>query len=98
MNSPTTSYTQGYTGSLPSIPAVDADLPPPPDPALDPSGYLRSIYAVRQRSRFVLDAALKDQLTNFTVDMSKFPEVADYVVSIIKVKGFGLQCRGGRVC
>ncbi|KAI5844176.1 hypothetical protein BZA05DRAFT_410148 [Tricharina praecox] len=84
MNSPTTSYTQGYTGSLPSIPAVDADLPPPPDPALDPSGYLRSIYAVRQRSRFVLDAALKDQLTNFTVDMSKFPEVADYVVSIIK--------------
>jgi len=80
MNSPTTSHAQVYAGSLP------ADLPPAPDPALDPSGYLRSIYAVRQRSRFVLDAALKDQLTNFTVDMSKFPDVADYVVSIIKVR------------
>jgi hypothetical protein len=33
----------------------------------------------------VLDAALKDQLTNFTVDMTKFSDVAEYVVSIIKV-------------
>ena len=65
------------------IPAVD--LPPAPDPGLDPSGYLRSIYAVRERSRFVREAALRNQLTNFTVDMDKFSDVAEYVVSIIKV-------------
>lgn len=68
---------------LPPIPAVD--LPPAPDPGLDPSGYLRSIYAVRERSRFVREAALRNQLTNFTVDMDKFSDVAEYVVSIIKV-------------
>lgn len=39
---------------------------------------------MRERSRFVLDAALKNQLTNFTVDMTKFSDVAEYVVSIIK--------------
>jgi hypothetical protein len=86
MKSPTPS-TPGFASSayLPSIPAVD--LPPAPDPGLDPAAYLRSIYAVRDRSRFVLDAALKDQLTNFTVDMTKFSNVAEYVVSIIKVCG-----------
>jgi hypothetical protein len=85
IKSPTSSH-PGFSSSahLPSIPAVD--LPPAPDPGLDPSGYLRSIYAVRERSRFVLDAALKNQLTNFTVDMSKFSDVAEYVVSIIKVR------------
>ncbi|KAI5813545.1 hypothetical protein BZA77DRAFT_117220 [Pyronema omphalodes] len=67
---------------LPPIPQVD--LPPAPDPHQDPSAYLRSIYAVRERSRFVVEAAQKNQLTNFTVDMSKFPDVAEYVVSIIK--------------
>lgn len=78
---PRTSY--GTTASsLPSIPQID--LPPAPDPAIDPSGYLRSIYAVRERSKFVLQAALKNQLTNFIVDMDKFSDVAEYVVSIIK--------------
>lgn len=68
---------------LPAIPSIE--LPPAPDPGLDPSGYLRSIYAVRERSKFVIQAALKNQLTNFTVDMEKFKDVAEYVVSIIKV-------------
>lgn len=68
---------------LPAIPSIE--LPPAPDPGLDPSGYLRSIYAVRERSKFVIQAALKNQLTNFTVDMDKFKDVAEYVVSIIKV-------------
>ncbi|KAF8250615.1 DUF1688-domain-containing protein [Wilcoxina mikolae CBS 423.85] len=72
----------GGSSGLPSIPAVE--LPPAPDPALDPSGYLRSINAVRERSKFVIDAALKNQLTNFTVDLEKFNDVAEYVVSIIK--------------
>jgi hypothetical protein len=70
---------------LASIPAA-VDIPPAPDAALDPSAYLRSIYAVRERSRFVLEAARKNQLTNFTVDMEKFSDVAEYVVSIIKVR------------
>lgn len=64
----------------------DVPLPKAPDPALDPAGYLRSIYAVRERSRLVLEKAKKNQLKHFTVDMSKFQDTAAYVVSIIKVR------------
>lgn len=63
----------------------DVPLPKAPDPTLDPAGYLRSIYAVRERSRLVLEKAKKNQLKHFTVDMSKFGDVASFVVSIIKV-------------
>lgn len=66
--------------SLPDIP-----LPRPPDPNLDPAGYLRSIYAVRERSRLVLDKAKRNQLRHFVVDMSKFNDTAKFVVAIIKV-------------
>ena len=66
--------------SIPDIP-----LPQAPDPALNPAAYLRSIYAVRERSRFVLAKAKRNQLNHFNVDMAKFPETARYVVSIIKV-------------
>jgi hypothetical protein len=69
--------------SFPEIP-----LPKAPDPALDPAGYLRSIYAVRERSKLVLEKAKKNQLKHFTVDMSKFHDVASFVVSIIKVRFF----------
>ncbi|KAK3679631.1 hypothetical protein LTR78_000006 [Recurvomyces mirabilis] len=65
--------------SIPDIP-----LPKAPDPNLDPAGYLRSIYAVRERSRLVLDKAKRNQLRHFTVDMSKFADTANYVVAIIK--------------
>ncbi|UPX19849.1 uncharacterized protein EKO05_0010100 [Ascochyta rabiei] len=65
--------------SFPDIP-----LPRAPDPTLDPAGYLRSIYAVRDRSRLVLDKAKKNQLKHFTVDMTKFTDVASFVVSIVK--------------
>ena len=61
-------------------------LPKAPDPTLDPAGYLRSIYAVRERSKLVLEKAKKNQLKHFTVDMSKFHDVASFVVSIIKVR------------
>lgn len=61
-------------------------LPKAPDPALDPAGYLRSIHAVRERSRLVLEKAKQNQLKHFTVDMSKFQDTAGYVVSIIKVR------------
>jgi len=64
----------------------DVPLPKAPDPTLDPAGYLRSIYAVRERSKLVLEKAKKNQLKHFTVDMSKFGDVASFVVSIIKVR------------
>lgn len=64
----------------------DVPLPKAPDPSLDPAGYLRSIYAVRDRSKLVLEKAKKNQLKHFTVDMTKFGDVASFVVSIIKVR------------
>lgn len=63
----------------------DIPLPKAPDPNLDPASYLRSIYAVRERSRLVLEKAKRNQLRHFHVDMSKFADTANFVVSIIKV-------------
>lgn len=68
----------------------DIPLPKPPDPNLDPAGYLRSIYAVRERSRLVMEKARRNQLRHFHVDMSKFADTAKFVVSIIKVRS--TQC------
>ena len=55
-----------------------------PDPNVDPAGYLRSIRAVRERTRLVLDKAKANRLSHFDVDLSKFPDTVDYVVSVIK--------------
>jgi hypothetical protein len=63
----------------------DVPLPKAPDPNIDPAAYLRSIYAVRERSLLVMEKAKRNQLRHFHVDMSKFAETAKYVVSIIKV-------------
>jgi hypothetical protein len=68
------------TANIPQI-----ALPRAPDPNLDPAGYLRSIYAVRERCHLVLEKAKKNQLRHFNVDMTKFQDTANYVVSIIKV-------------
>jgi hypothetical protein len=57
----------------------------PPDPALDPAAYLRSIHAVRDRATIVLEKAKNNQLNHFDVDISKFQATASYIVSIIKV-------------
>lgn len=65
--------------------ALDVTLPAPPDPALDPAAYLRSIYAVRARCQLVYQRAKRNQLVHFDVDGSKFNETANYLVSIIKV-------------
>ena len=65
-----------------SIPEVD--IPEPPDPSKKPAQYLRSIHAVRERSRVVLQKAKANQLNHFDVDISKFSDTAEYVVSIIK--------------
>ncbi|KIX09682.1 uncharacterized protein Z518_00763 [Rhinocladiella mackenziei CBS 650.93] len=62
----------------------DIPIPDPPDPGSQPAAYLRSIHAVRQRTRLVLDEAKGNALNHFDVDMSKFKDTADYVVAIIK--------------
>ena len=66
--------------NLPDIP-----LPKAPDPNLDPAAYLKSIYAVRERSQLVMEKAKRNQLRHFHVDTSKFADTAKFVVSIIKV-------------
>jgi hypothetical protein len=67
----------------PTIP--DIPIPKAPDPDTNPVAYLRSIHAVRERSRLVLEKAKRNQLKHFDVDMNKFGDTASYVVSIIKV-------------
>ncbi|KAH8908338.1 DUF1688-domain-containing protein [Coniochaeta sp. PMI_546] len=60
------------------------DLPRPPDPQLDPVGYLRSLNAVRERCSIVTDKALRNDLHHFDVDMRKFDDVVTFVANIIK--------------
>ncbi|KAJ5134890.1 hypothetical protein N7448_000089 [Penicillium atrosanguineum] len=83
-NSNTSLRSPGYKGS--GLPASIPELPisKPPDPALDPAAYLRSIHAVRERAALVLGRARCNRLNHFDVDMSKFKATASYVVSIIK--------------
>ncbi|KAF4978650.1 hypothetical protein FZEAL_5012 [Fusarium zealandicum] len=76
-NSPATPM--GSPIKLPKI-----DLPRPPDPQLDPAGYLRSLGAVRERSKIITDKALRDDLKHFDVDMDKFSDVVTFVTGIIK--------------
>jgi len=64
---------------------LNVSLPGPPDPSLDPAAYLRSIYAVRQRSRYIIVNAKRNQLAHFDVDPSKWKDNVDYVTRIIKV-------------
>jgi Protein of unknown function (DUF1688) len=60
-------------------------LSKPPDPGLDPAAYLKSIHAVREQSKFVVEKAKSNELSHFDVNMDMFQNTADYVVSIIKV-------------
>lgn len=71
----------GLPSSIPEMPIAR-----PPDPALDPAAYLRSIHAVRDRCNFIHLKAKRNRLNHFTVDMSKFAITASYIVSIIKVR------------
>lgn len=84
LKSPTLTTTFSSVHSTMTV-SVDIDLPPAPDPKKQPAQYLRSIYAVRERSKIVLAQAKTNQLNHFDVDLSKFQETADYVVAIIKV-------------
>ncbi|ATY62814.1 Uracil catabolism 4 [Cordyceps militaris] len=60
------------------------DLPRPPDPQLDPAGYLRSLGAVRERTKIVFEKTLANKLQHFDVDMSKFTDVVTFVSGLIK--------------
>lgn len=80
------------TFTSPSLP--DITLPPAPDPKVDPAAYLRSIYAVRERSKYVFVKAKRNQLAHFTVDLSKFNDTATYLVSIINVSVHDISLEG----
>lgn len=62
------------------------DLPRPPDPQLDPAGYLRSLGAVRERSKIVFEKATRNSLCHFDVDMGKMSDVVTFVSQLIKVR------------
>lgn len=68
----------------PSFAVNKMDLPKPPDPQLDPAGYLRSLPAVRDRCALVTEKALRNELKHFNVDMRKFSDVITFVSNIIK--------------
>ncbi|KAI4282949.1 MAG: hypothetical protein L6R35_005286 [Caloplaca aegaea] len=83
---PAASTTRNGSSHVTPPSTVNIALPPPPDPSTHPAAYLRSIHAVRERSRLVHDKAKQNQLAHFNVDLSKFADTAAYVVSIIKVR------------
>ncbi|KAI0509021.1 hypothetical protein F5B22DRAFT_376619 [Xylaria bambusicola] len=66
----------------PHLPKIN--LPKPPDPSLDAAGYLRSLGAVRERSKIITEKAMHNQLHHFDVDLAKFPDVVQFVCRIIK--------------
>lgn len=70
---------------LPSLKIPKLDLPRPPDPALDPAGYLRSLGAIRDRAKVLMEKAEDNELVHFDVDMNKFPNVVTFVSGLIKV-------------
>ncbi|KAK0754433.1 hypothetical protein B0T18DRAFT_313954 [Schizothecium vesticola] len=71
-----------FSPVTPAMPQID--MPRPPDPQLDPAGYLRSLGAVRERSKVVTEKAYRNQLHHFDVDMDKFDDVVTFVSNIIK--------------
>lgn len=79
------------TPMTPHMPKIN--LPKPPDPSLDAAGYLRSLGAVRERSKVVTEKALQNQLNHFDVDLDKFPDVVQFVCRIIKVRMLALLAR-----
>ncbi|KAG6198193.1 hypothetical protein E4U22_008741 [Claviceps purpurea] len=75
-------YTSQSSMSPAKLPKVD--LSRSPDPELDPVGYLRSLGAVRERSRIIFERTTENQLNHFDVDLSKLPDVVNFVAGLIK--------------
>lgn len=95
--SPPLSKTMNGAAAFPGLFKLpDISLSKTPDPSLDPAAYLRSIHAVRERSKLVLQKAKKNRLTHFDVDLSKFKDTAGYVCSIIKVRNRSIEEQGKR--
>lgn len=63
----------------------EGDVPLPPDPLVDPPGYLRSIQAVRERCAVVFEHARQNDLIHFIVDWDKFGQTVEWVEKIIRV-------------
>jgi hypothetical protein len=87
MAAPNRSSNGGASGPgtpLTPVALPKVDLPRPPDPHIDPVGYLRSLPAVRERSRIVTQKALNNDLKHFDVNMDMFPGVVSFVANIIK--------------
>ena len=72
------------SASFGSLQLPNVTIARPPNPNVDPAAYLRSIFAVRERTQLVFAKAKRNALLHFDVDMSKFTETAKYIVSIIK--------------
>lgn len=85
-NGPARSLKRANSDQIDNWNQATMSLPKAPDPNVDPAGYLKSIYAVRERSQLVLEKAKANQLRHFDVDMSKLGDTAKFVVSIIKVR------------
>ncbi|KAF7502774.1 hypothetical protein GJ744_005164 [Endocarpon pusillum] len=68
----------------PTMSVPDIPIPKPPDPALNPAAYLKSIHSVRERSKLMMEKATSNSLNHFDVNMDMFQNTANYVVSIIK--------------
>jgi hypothetical protein len=81
-----------FTRISPAMSLPDIPIPKPPDPALNPAAYLKSIHSVRARSRVVMKKAASNSLNHFDVNMDMFQNTADYVVSIIKVCTRAILC------
>ncbi|KAF2095986.1 DUF1688-domain-containing protein [Rhizodiscina lignyota] len=83
MKSPVTPVSsKGTNGAMQQLAQIP--IPRAPDPSVNPVGYLRSIHAVRERSRIVFEQAKRNQLKHFVVDMSKLHDTSAYVIAIIK--------------
>lgn len=77
-------YGHSLNAAMSNVQLPHIDLPKPPDPSLDPAGYLRSLGAVRERCSLITEKALRNKLHHFDVDMTKFPDVVSFVARIIK--------------
>lgn len=52
--------------------------------------YLKSLKAVRERSRIVLERAQSGSLNNFIYDEGRMKETAEFVAGVISVRAFVL--------
>lgn len=74
----------------PTPPAANVRLPPKPNADADPVAYLKSLYAVRERSNAVF--ARRKELKHFSYNEMALQNVVRFVLSILK-RDFGTDYR-----